>query len=159
MVLKGYNFNSRCGESIITNMGINYLVAPNIKDYIKRASLLSQDKKKLNKIRKLLFDQVLSCRCRRRVCGTSKKYCHNGLSLCKLSSRPAQPAGADTSVAGTYFVGTYRPVSAAAGRLDQPWPSRAPRARPHGGTPDTAFGNLSDFGISFAGREERSQPL
>ena len=60
MVLKGYNFNSRCGESIITNTGINYLVAPNIKDYIKRASLLSQDKKKLNKIRKLLFDQVLS---------------------------------------------------------------------------------------------------
>ena len=60
MVLKGYNFNSRCGESIITNTGINYLVAPNIKDYIKRASVLSQDKKKLNKIRKLLFDQVLS---------------------------------------------------------------------------------------------------
>lgn len=60
IVLKGYNFNSRCGESIIVNTGIDYLVAPNIKDYIKRASLLSQDKKKLNKIRKLLFDQVLS---------------------------------------------------------------------------------------------------
>ena len=60
IVLKGYNFNSRCGESIIRNTGINYLVASNTNDYIQKATSLSQDKKKLNEIRKLLFDQVLS---------------------------------------------------------------------------------------------------
>ena len=60
IVLRGYNFNSRCGESIIKNTGIDYLVATSIKDYIQKATLLSQDKKKLNKIRKLLFDQVLT---------------------------------------------------------------------------------------------------
>lgn len=60
IVLRGYNFNSRCGESIIRNTGINYLVASNTNDYIQKATSLSQDKKKLNEIRKLLFDQVLS---------------------------------------------------------------------------------------------------
>jgi len=60
IVLKGYNFNSRCGENIIKNTGIDYLVATSSKDYIQKATLLSQDKKKLNKIRKLLFDQVLT---------------------------------------------------------------------------------------------------
>ena len=60
IVLKGYNFNSRCGESIIANAEIDYLIALNTKDYIQKAILLSQDKKKLTQIRKLLFDQVLS---------------------------------------------------------------------------------------------------
>ena len=60
LVLNGYNFNSRCGESIIKNTKINYLIASNTKEYIQKAIFLSQDKKKLIKIRKELYDQVLS---------------------------------------------------------------------------------------------------
>ena len=60
IVLRGYNFNSRCGESIIKNLGIDYLIASNTKDYIEKAVQLSRDKGKLNKIRRLIFDTVLS---------------------------------------------------------------------------------------------------
>ena len=60
LVLKGYNFNSRCGESIIKNTKINYLIASNTQEYIQKAIFLSQDKKKLIEIRKELYDQVLS---------------------------------------------------------------------------------------------------
>ena len=60
LVLNGYNFNSRCGESIIKNTKINYLIASNTKEYIQKAIYLSQNKNKLIKIRKELFDQVLS---------------------------------------------------------------------------------------------------
>ena len=60
IVLKGYNFNSRCGESIIKNTKINYLISSNTKEYIYKAIFLSQNKKKLIEIRKELYDQVLS---------------------------------------------------------------------------------------------------
>ena len=60
LVLKGYNFNSRCGESIISNSGINYLIAKTQKEYVTKASFLSQNKEKLNQIRKKLFEDVLS---------------------------------------------------------------------------------------------------
>jgi len=60
IVLKGYNFNSRCGESIIKNTKINYLIASNTKEYIQKAIFLSQDKKKIIEIRKELYDKVLS---------------------------------------------------------------------------------------------------
>ena len=60
MVLKGYNFNSRCGESIIKNTKINYLISSNTNEYIYKAIFLSQNKKKLIEIRKELYDQVLS---------------------------------------------------------------------------------------------------
>jgi protein O-GlcNAc transferase len=60
MVLKGYNFNSRCGESIIKNTKIDYLIASNTKEYIEKVIFLSQNKKKLYEIRKELYDKVLS---------------------------------------------------------------------------------------------------
>jgi predicted O-linked N-acetylglucosamine transferase (SPINDLY family) len=60
LVLKGYNFNSRCGESIIKNTKIDYLIASNQKEYIQKAIFLSQNKKKLIEIREELYDQVLS---------------------------------------------------------------------------------------------------
>ena len=60
MVLKGYNFNSRCGESIIKNTKIDYLIASNTKEYIQKVIFLSQNKKKLNEMRKELYDEVLS---------------------------------------------------------------------------------------------------
>ena len=60
LVLKGNNFNSRCGESIIKNSKNNFLIADNIDDYIAKAVLLSKDLDKLNTIRKTLYDKVLS---------------------------------------------------------------------------------------------------
>ena len=60
LVLKGNNFNSRCGESIIKNSNNNFLIANNIDDYIAKAVLLSKDLDKLNAIRKSLYDKVLS---------------------------------------------------------------------------------------------------
>ena len=60
IVLKGYNFNSRCGESIIKNTKLNYLVAPNTNEYIERAISLSKNKEKLITLRKKLYDTVLS---------------------------------------------------------------------------------------------------
>tara|TARA_B100001093_G_scaffold44169_1_gene37377 strand:- start:745 stop:2442 length:1698 start_codon:yes stop_codon:yes gene_type:complete len=59
LVLKGYNFNSRCGESIIANSGINYLIAENQKEYIKKAYHLSQNKEKLNEMRNKLYKNIL----------------------------------------------------------------------------------------------------
>ena len=60
MVLKGYNFNSRCGESIIKNTKIDYLIASNRKEYIQKVIFLSQNRKKLNEMRRELYDEVLS---------------------------------------------------------------------------------------------------
>jgi protein O-GlcNAc transferase len=60
IVLKGYNFNSRCGESIIKNTKLNYLVASNTNEYIERAISLSENKEKLITLRKKLYDTVLS---------------------------------------------------------------------------------------------------
>jgi predicted O-linked N-acetylglucosamine transferase (SPINDLY family) len=60
IVLKGYNFNSRCGESIIKNTKINYLISSNTKEYIQKVIFLSQNTKKLNEMRKELYDEVLS---------------------------------------------------------------------------------------------------
>ena len=59
LVLKGYNYNSRCGESIIKNSNNNFLIAEDIDDYISKAILLSKDLDKLNSIRQDLFDNIL----------------------------------------------------------------------------------------------------
>ena len=59
LVLKGYNYNSRCGESIIKNSNNNFLIAENIDDYISKAIFLSKDLDKLNSIRQDLFDNIL----------------------------------------------------------------------------------------------------
>ena len=60
LVLKGNNFNSRCGESIIKNSNNNFLIAKDFDEYIKKAILLSKDIEKLKTIRKNLYDNVLS---------------------------------------------------------------------------------------------------
>ena len=60
VVLKGYNFNSRCGESIIANSKLDYLISSNTDEYIQKAINLSYNKKKLMELRKQLYDRVLS---------------------------------------------------------------------------------------------------
>ena len=55
ITMKGYNFNSRCGESIIKNLGIDELIANNEDDYILKAQKIANDKDKLLELRKNIF--------------------------------------------------------------------------------------------------------
>ena len=57
--MAGFNFNSRCGESILINSNLKDLVAKNKDDYISKAVSLANDSDKLKKIRKFIFDEVL----------------------------------------------------------------------------------------------------
>ena len=44
LTMKGFNFNSRCGESININVGLKNLIADNDEDYIKKANALKLEK-------------------------------------------------------------------------------------------------------------------
>ena len=55
LTMAGYNFNSRCGESINKNLNMEYLIAQNEKEYVAKAESLSNDRDKFLKIRKSLF--------------------------------------------------------------------------------------------------------
>jgi predicted O-linked N-acetylglucosamine transferase (SPINDLY family) len=60
IVLKGNNFTSRCGESIIKNSKQDYLIANNKKEYVSKAVFLAKNLGQLNIIRKNLYDNILS---------------------------------------------------------------------------------------------------
>ena len=55
LTMKGYNFNSRCGESINKNLGMKDLIAKDESEYIFKAKKLAEDQDELLKIRKKLF--------------------------------------------------------------------------------------------------------
>ena len=54
----GYNFNSRCGESILINAGIDDFIATNNEDYISKAIFYANNIDKLQEVRKKLFDEI-----------------------------------------------------------------------------------------------------
>ncbi|MDA8705943.1 hypothetical protein N9376_01015 [Candidatus Pelagibacter sp.] len=58
LTMKGYNFNSRCGESINKNIGMENMVAKDKNDYINKATELSEDLTKLTSIRKKIFQNA-----------------------------------------------------------------------------------------------------
>jgi len=58
--IKGYNFNSRCGESILKNANLDSFIASDKKNYVDKALYYSENIKFLEKERNRLFDQVLS---------------------------------------------------------------------------------------------------
>jgi predicted O-linked N-acetylglucosamine transferase (SPINDLY family) len=60
LTIKGYNFNSRCGESINKNLDMYDLISENEKDYIDKAFKIATDNEKLVKIRKELFSKALT---------------------------------------------------------------------------------------------------
>ena len=70
LTMKGFNMNSRCGESINKNLGMNNLIAEDDKDYINKAISLTQGgefKKLWSKIKKqsyklTLFDTKSFCK-------------------------------------------------------------------------------------------------
>jgi protein O-GlcNAc transferase len=57
LTMQGYNFNSRCGESINKNLNLNCLIAKDEQDYILKAKEFSNHDK-LSKIRKKIFDDA-----------------------------------------------------------------------------------------------------
>jgi predicted O-linked N-acetylglucosamine transferase (SPINDLY family) len=59
ITLAGYNFNSRCGESINKNLNIEYLIAKNENEYIAKAVDLSNNLNKYLELRKEIFEKAL----------------------------------------------------------------------------------------------------
>ena len=59
LTLKGFNMNSRCGESININLGLNDFIADNFDDYYKK-SISLQDKNMLSNLRSTLRNKILS---------------------------------------------------------------------------------------------------
>ena len=58
IVLKGYNFNSRCGESILKNANLDFFLASNEEEYIAKAIYLSNNIEKLENERKKIYDKI-----------------------------------------------------------------------------------------------------
>tara|TARA_B110000259_G_scaffold182357_1_gene225856 strand:- start:65 stop:1726 length:1662 start_codon:yes stop_codon:yes gene_type:complete len=59
LTLKGFNPNSRAGESINKNLKMSYLIAENKDEYVLKAVELSKNFEKVIEIRKYLFDKAL----------------------------------------------------------------------------------------------------
>ena len=60
LTMKGFNYNSRSGESINKNLNLQELIAENENDYINIAVSLEKNVKNLKKIRNIVFDNALS---------------------------------------------------------------------------------------------------
>ena len=60
LTMKGYNFNSRCGESINKNLGLEALIAEDNADYILKAKELSGNLDKLFNIRQHIYEKALN---------------------------------------------------------------------------------------------------
>ena len=58
LTIKGNNFVSRCGYSILKNLGIEYLIANNVNDYVSKAVYLSNNLDYLKNIREDLFKRM-----------------------------------------------------------------------------------------------------
>lgn len=59
LTMKGYNFLSRCGESINMNLDLEDFIASNEDDYIKKSILISKDYQKIYNLRKSLRTKAL----------------------------------------------------------------------------------------------------
>ena len=59
LTLKGFNMNSRCGESINKNLGLEEFIARDIDEYINKA-IMFQDRKKLSNLRVSLREKVIN---------------------------------------------------------------------------------------------------
>ena len=55
----GFNFNSRCGESIMKSANLNNFIATSNFEYIEKAVFFANNIDELEKVRKELFDKVL----------------------------------------------------------------------------------------------------
>ena len=60
ITMKGYNMNSRCGESILKNSKIDFLISENKKDYITKALYYSKNIAKLEELRLKIYNNILN---------------------------------------------------------------------------------------------------
>ena len=60
LTIKGFNFNSRCGESIMRNANLDYLISSNEKNYVNKALYLSNNIEFLIDIKKKIAKEILS---------------------------------------------------------------------------------------------------
>ena len=60
LTMSGYNFNSRCGSSILKNANLDQLISKNPEDYIVKALELSNNIDKLSTLRRDIFDRILN---------------------------------------------------------------------------------------------------
>ena len=58
--MKGFNFNSRCGERINANLGMYEFIAVDEKDYLSKAIQLQEDLTKLELLRGSLRERALA---------------------------------------------------------------------------------------------------
>ena len=78
VTMAGYNFNSRCGESINKNLNMEQLIAKDEDDYVSKAvSLASETEKFLNLRRSIFLDAIKS------PLFDEKKFAGNFFSLIK----------------------------------------------------------------------------
>ena len=56
---KGFNFNSRCGESILKNANLDNFIASDNEDYISKAVFYANNIDKLDEVRKELFKKIV----------------------------------------------------------------------------------------------------
>ena len=59
VTMSGYNFNSRCGESILKSANLRNLISLNKKDYVDKVLFYSKNLLKLIDLRKKIFNTVL----------------------------------------------------------------------------------------------------
>ena len=60
LTMKGFNFNSRCGESINLNLGMDEFIAADEEDYLIKAIQLQKDLTKLEFLRGSLRERALA---------------------------------------------------------------------------------------------------
>ena len=60
LTMKGFNFNSRCGESINRNINMDYMIAENKEEYISKAIELFEKPERLGQIRDEIFQNSIS---------------------------------------------------------------------------------------------------
>ena len=59
LTMAGYNFNSRCGESINKNLGMDQLIAKDENDYVQKAINLTKNQSEFIDLRKSIFHNAI----------------------------------------------------------------------------------------------------
>ena len=60
IVLKGFNFNSRCGYSIIKNTNFEMFISKDIDDYVQKAIYFYENREEFLELKKKLYENILS---------------------------------------------------------------------------------------------------
>ena len=60
IVLKGFNFNSKCGYSIIKNSNLHELIANSMQEYVEKSVYYYENRNEFLNLRNNIFDNILS---------------------------------------------------------------------------------------------------